>query len=87
MTGPSMAHDGPSGIWRWKKGARTGATADSGAITQVLALPQRDQQDKPEGLTVFDRTGRSASVLVVYDAPSAERKTDSRSVRADIYRL
>jgi hypothetical protein len=87
MAGPSMAHDGPSGIWRWKKGARAGAAADAGAVKQVVALPQGEQRDKPEGLTVFDQTGRSASVLVVYDAPSAERKASSRSVRADVFRL
>ena len=87
MAGPSMAHDGPSGIWRWKRGARAGATAEGNAVKQVIALPQGERQDKPEGLTVLDRTGRSASVLVVYDAPSDERKSGARSVRADVYRL
>lgn len=87
MAGPSMAHDGPSGVWRWKKGARAGATADADAVKQVIALPQGKQQDKPEGLTVFERSGGSVSVLIVYDAPSDERKAGSRSVRADVYQL
>lgn len=87
LAGPSMAHDGPSGIWRWKNGARKGAAAAPRDIKRVVALPQGRQGDRPEGLTVFEQRGGAASVLVVFDAPSEKRKTAPGRVRGDVYRL
>ena len=84
LAGPTMAHDGPAGVWRWKNGAKK--HTDSDRVERVLELPQGRQEDKPEGLTVFE-TGARPSVLVVFDAPSARRKVSPTSVLADVYRL
>jgi hypothetical protein len=86
LAGPSMAHDGPSGIWRWKNAAKKRAAGEPGDVTPVVMLPQGRQEDKPEGLTVFDTAARP-SVLVVYDSPAAKRKTSPTTVVADVYRL
>jgi hypothetical protein len=86
LAGPTMAHDGPSGVWRWKNAATKRASAEPGDVKPVLRLPQGKQEDKPEGLTVFD-DGPRPSVLVVYDSPAATRKKSSTTVVADVYRL
>ncbi len=83
LAGPTMAHDGPTGIWRWRNGAKEGASADPGDITQVLALPQVESADRAEGMALLD----DASLLVVFDAPSDARKIDARTVLADVFRL
>jgi hypothetical protein len=82
-----MAHDGPSGIWRWRGGANTGAVVDVSDVSLARALPQVSQADKPEGLTVLDHRGGATSVLVVYDAPVDARKIAPTGVRADVFRL
>jgi hypothetical protein len=87
LAGPVMVHDGPSGIWRWKNGAKGGAEAVPKHVKQVIALPHGKHEDKPEGLTIFEHGRRSTSVLVVFDAPAEKRKAAPSGVRADIFRL
>lgn len=87
LAGPTMAHDGPSGVWRWKGGAKDGASANPADITQLVVLPQHDGVDRAEGLAVVDDGHGSANLLVVFDAPSDQRKPDSSSVLGDLYRL
>jgi hypothetical protein len=86
LAGPPMTHAGPAGIWRWKNAAKKHAAADPGDVAPVLRLPQAKQEDKPEGLAVFD-DGPRPSVLVVFDTPAAARKKSPTSVLADVYRL
>lgn len=86
LAGPTMGHDGPTGVWRWRNGAKAGAAAEPGQVRQVLSLPQVPHEDKAEGLSVFD-AGDAASVLVVFDAPSKARKVLPAAVRADLFRL
>jgi Protein of unknown function (DUF3616) len=84
LAGPSMAHDGPIEIWRWKNAATGGAPTP----TPLLSLPHGEGNDRAEGLTVMDQgTGGSPSVLVVFDSPSPGRLVGPNAVRADVYRL
>jgi hypothetical protein len=85
LAGPSMSHDGPTQIWRWKNGAKAKATPSAEA-TRVLALPERSDEDKAEAFTVLDEGRSSPSVLVVFDSPAQSRLRRS-AVSADVYRL
>jgi len=87
LAGPTMPHDGPSGVWRWKNGAKAGASADPVAIKQVMALPQIAGADRPEGMAVIDEGPGPPSLLVVFDTPHEQRKVDAKTVLADLFRL
>jgi hypothetical protein len=87
LTGPTMAHDGPSGIWRWKNGAKPGVTPSPDDVSLVGELPQASGVDKAEGLAVLERDGEKVSVMVAFDSPSPERLVDPSSVQADVYQL
>jgi Protein of unknown function (DUF3616) len=85
LAGPTMAHDGPIEIWRWK-GAAQAAAAQAADVRRVLTLPIGEEADRAEGLTSFE-PGPPASVLVVFDSPSDARLVAPSSVRADVFRL
>lgn len=87
LAGPTQSHDGPHEIWRWKNAGKQSAAGDR-TCERVLVLPQRDKVDRAEGITMIDRSGSSASLLVVYDTPDKDRvgKKDG-SVTADVVRL
>ena len=87
LAGPTMAHDGPAEIWRWKNGAKPGASVSPSDITRLLVLPQRQGNDRPEGLALFEQGAGITSVLVVFDTPAPERRVSESSVTADLYRL
>ncbi len=86
LAGPTMAHDGPGEIWRWKNGAKPGASASTSDVTRLLALPQREESDKAEALAIFEEGVGTTMVLVVFDTPAPERQSGS-AVTADLYRL
>jgi hypothetical protein len=83
LAGPSMAHDGPCEIWRWKKGGSEDAVASTAALTRVLVLPQREGNDRAEGLTLLEQ-GRRTSAMVVYDTPAPQRLGKS-SLSVDVF--
>jgi hypothetical protein len=85
LAGPTMAHDGPIEVWRWK-GAAQAAAAQTADVSRVLSLPFGEGVDRAEGLTVFE-AGPPATVLVVFDTPSDTRLVAPSSVRADVFRL
>ena len=87
LAGPTMAHDGPNGVWRWKNGAKVGAAADPGDVQHVLTIPQGLQSDKPEGIALLDGAGPGTSLLVVFDSPADARKVPPSGVRADVFQL
>jgi hypothetical protein len=87
LAGPTMAHDGPAEIWRWKNGAKTGASPSPSDVTRLLELPRREGCDRAEALTVFEQGVGATLVLVVFDTPARERQRDESSVTADLYRL
>ena len=83
LTGPTQSHDGPHEIWRWKNGAKGEGTE----LQRVLTLPDRKKADRAEGFTVFDASGSSPSVLVVYDTPAEERLATKGAVTGDVFAL
>jgi hypothetical protein len=83
LAGPAMAHDGPIGIFRWAGAARPGPPAEA---RPLLTLPHGEGTDRAEGLTLL-QDGGPASVLVVFDSPSAGRLVGDHGVKADVYRL
>jgi hypothetical protein len=87
LVGPTQPHDGPHEIWRWKGAAKEEASA-APDFQRVLVLPQRDNVDRAEGVTLLDESGTSSSILVVYDTPAKSRlgKNDG-TVTADVFRL
>ena len=87
LTGPTMAHDAPSEIWRWKNGAREGATPAAADLQSIVQLPQGNRVDKPEGFTVFEQGAGGTSVLVVYHTPSDDRVSKPATVRGDLFRI
>jgi hypothetical protein len=86
LAGPTMGHDGPAEIWRWKQGARPDATVSMGDVERELALPQGVGVDRPEGMTLYE-SGRRPAVLVVYDTPAKDRRAGKSGVKADLFRL
>jgi hypothetical protein len=88
LAGPTMTHDGPHKIWRWKNGAKKGGVASIPEAKLLLTLPQSAGVDRAEGFTAFDQSGGTTSVLVVFDTPAeATRLKGKSSVLADLYRL
>jgi hypothetical protein len=86
LAGPTQSHDGPHEIWRWKGAARTRSATPE--FKRLLALPQREDSDRAEGLALLDASGASTSVLVVYDTPATSRLgSDDGSVTADVFHL
>jgi hypothetical protein len=81
LAGPSMAHDGPHEIWRWKGAA--GSPSGAPAAKRLLVLPYREGVDRAEGFTRLD----DESLLVVFDTPADERLAGTSGVRADVFRL
>lgn len=87
LAGPTMAHDGPIEVWRWRKGALGGDAGLSHETERLLAVPHGEGEDRAEGMTLFDRGGGSTNILVVFDTPAQARLMDPSSVRADVFPL
>ena len=89
LAGPSMAHDGPLEIWRWKNAAKKkkGTSDAAPDVTRVLELPDGTAPTGPRD-SPFSKSGDAGtSVLVVFDTPDPVRLSDPGSVTADLYRL
>lgn len=89
LAGPTMTHDGPVRVFRWRGGAAQSKETlvwpdEFGGPT--LTIPHGEGVDRAEGMTLA-AGGNPPSLLVVYDAPSAERKVGDRAVRADTFEL
>jgi hypothetical protein len=90
LAGPTMDHDGPQRIYRfrdWGDLPDVSLTAgDTGRLACVFDLPYRAGADRAEGITRFSGCGERA-LLVVYDGPAAERRVGDTAVYADVFRL
>ena len=98
LAGPTMDLDGPVAIFRWPNGARPGEEsvvfADgifADGIKKLADVPFGADADHAEGMTLHRAEGgQDLSVLLLYDAPSKERKESpdgETNVQADIFRL
>ena len=89
LAGPTLTHDGPVRIFRWPKGAAESAETvvwPDEFIGKPLDVKHGEGVDRAEGMALLRGIGGPA-VLVVYDAPSKDRKVDGRGVRADVFEL
>jgi hypothetical protein len=92
LAGPSMDLDGHVLLYRWRHGAKvTGETVvERDELEVILDFPHgasAPDHDHPEGVALFEASGREArpGLLIVYDAPSADRCVDQRTVLADLF--
>ncbi|GAB3830100.1 DUF3616 domain-containing protein [Hymenobacter jeollabukensis] len=83
LAGPTMDLDGRIAVYRWADALRphTGHTIQQCAW--LLDVPHQPGHDRAEGLTKLD----DEHVLVVYDAPTTDRRPDSDDVLADVFAL
>ena len=93
LAGPTMDLDGPVTVFRWRGGGKPKEErlVFSKALDRVIDVPFGTGNDHAEGMTLLppDNQGRR-SVLILYDAPSEERKKSRKgeaALRVDVFRL
>lgn len=93
LSGPTMDLDGPVAVFRWRGGGKPQEESFvfGNLLEHVIDVPFGSGNDHAEGMTLLpaDKKGRR-SVLVLYDAPSKQRKKGSENeanLRADIFEL
>ena len=90
LAGPTMTHDGPVRVFRWRDAAR--ADGESVVWPNQLGEPLLEVRhgagvDRAEGMSLVPGAD-PAALLVVYDAPSRERVVEKdKSVLADVFEL
>jgi hypothetical protein len=90
LAGPATELDGPCALYLWR-GWRHDPAQDTDCVRlhrpeHLLDLPVGHRDDHPEGLALWDATGRE--VLVVYDSPAKRRVSDGgRSIGCDLFEL
>lgn len=93
LAGPTMDLDGPTALFRWEGGAHPEkeSVVFAGGLKRLLDVPFGRGADHAEGVTLLPAVeGAPREVLVIYDAPSAERKRGREGeavLRSDIFRL
>jgi len=90
LAGPTMELDGPVAIFQWKGGAQPDGESlvNGDSLRKIRSIPFGQGVDRAEGITLFSISqDEIPSVLVVYDASSEDRKTGSRTLRADVFSL
>ena len=89
LAGPTMNLDGPVRLFRWQGGAavdKQTLVPAKDLKARSLTLPHGDGTDHAEGMTLLGGAN-PPSILVVYDAPSQERKVGDKAVLADVFGL
>jgi hypothetical protein len=93
LAGPTMDLDGPVTVFRWRGGRKPkeASMIFSDALERVIDVPFGAGNDHAEAITLLppDDKGRR-SVLIIYDAPSEERKKSGKGeagLRADVFEL
>jgi hypothetical protein len=87
LAGPTMDLDGPVRIFRWKGATELSEDSLVGkdGIELLFDVPYGQGTDHAEGMALFRETGSAGSLLVVYDAPSEDRKLGASAVKADVF--
>ncbi|WP_348945106.1 DUF3616 domain-containing protein [Chitinibacter sp. FCG-7] len=91
LAGPTMALDGAIRVFRWPDAAQAMANVDPSASEvlwetgpiEMLSLPYGAGQDRAEAITALP-SGQEQQWLVLYDAPSAQRKLSEQTVLGDL---
>ena len=93
LAGPTMDLDGPVTVFRWPGGGtpEEESLLFGESLEKVIDVPYGKGNDHAEGMTLLpaDEKGRR-SVLILYDAPSEERKKSEKgeaALRADVFEL
>ncbi|MBC8030518.1 MAG: DUF3616 domain-containing protein [Pyrinomonadaceae bacterium] len=93
LAGPTMDLDGPVTVFRWPGGAnpKEESLVFRESLQKVIDVPFGNGRDHAEGMTLLppNKQGRR-SVLILYDAPSEERKKSKKgeaALRADVFEL
>ncbi|MCM3904958.1 MAG: DUF3616 domain-containing protein [Pyrinomonadaceae bacterium] len=93
LAGPTMDLDGPVTVFRWRGGGKPkeASLVFNDALERVIDVPFGAGNDHAEAMTLLppDNKGRQ-SVLVLYDAPSEDRKKSPKgeaALRADVFEL
>lgn len=93
LAGPTLDLDGPVALFRWSGGTDPDGQelVGSDRVRKVMDVPygrgEDAGKDHAEGITLFHEPGRDTSLLVVYDAPTEERKAPGGGVYADLFPL
>lgn len=90
LAGPTMTHDGPAAVYRWKDALDVGdeTLARNEQLTRVLEITSGRGIDRPEGLALVPSEDGARRVLVVYDSPGEDRTAAGPgTVTADVFDL
>lgn len=93
LAGPTMDLDGPVTIFRWRGGSKPKeeSLVFGDALEKVIDVPFGAGNDHAEGMTILPANSKGRrSVMILYDAPSEERKKSEKgeaALRADIFEL
>ncbi len=91
LSGPTMDVDGFQKLFRFKNILSYQADSitwqDSEDLELMFELPLKVKEDKAEGLVMFPCLGQSEAIMVVYDAPSEQRRLTHNTVLADVFSL
>jgi hypothetical protein len=93
LAGPTMDLDGPVTVFRWRGGRKPkeASLVFNDALERVIDVPFGAGCDHAEAMTLlpaYDK--RRRSVLIIYDAPSEERKKSRKGetgLRVDVFEL
>lgn len=93
LAGPTMDLDGPVTVFRWRGGSKPieESLVFGEEMERVIDVPFGTGNDHAEGMTLLPPNNKGRrSVLILYDAPSEERKKGGEgeaNLRADVFEL
>ena len=90
LAGPTMNLDGPVRVFRWRGAAQCKGPCmlEADVLQQVLDIPNGTGCDHAEGITLYQREGRTEpALLVVYDSPAPGRQVGRSGLVADVFEL
>ena len=91
LAGPTMDLDGRVLVYRWcnatkhRKQVVVGRDALEVVLDFPIAKDAEPGKDHPEGMCLYTREGEKDGLLVVYDAPSADRLKGKHAMIADLF--
>lgn len=86
LAGPTQFLDGPARVFRLS-GAQELDPAQLHRPRPILEIPCGVGKDHPEGITPITSLVGKPAILVIYDAPSDDRKEDPQSVVLDVFEV
>ncbi|MGQ4647240.1 DUF3616 domain-containing protein [Lyngbya aestuarii] len=91
LAGPTMDLEGAMRVFKLNKALELSGNTifgqDAEELEVLFDLPFTFGTDHAEGLALYPCLGQPDSLMVVYDSPDPKRRTGSKEVFADIFRL